>query len=103
MQQMVDILAGAGIDRKEALAVVPTWNKAQFAAWMEDLGPVEKLEFGAAMQQVMTLHGQKETALAQAEQTYQTIQKQREEAAKSHKEKYESGLNADIEANLKEL
>jgi hypothetical protein len=103
MQQMVDIVAQAGIDRKEATAAVIGWNKGQFAEWMDTLGPVEKLEFGAAMQQAVTLYGQKEAELANAEQTWQTRQKQQEETAKTQREQYLTGLSADIEANLKEL
>lgn len=103
MQQMVDIAAAAGIDRKEATSMVSAWNKTQFAEWIDTFGPVEKLEFGAAMQQAVSLYQQKETEISQAEQTYQTMQKQREEAQKSQQEQYRTGLNADIEANLKEL
>lgn len=103
MQQMVDIVAATGVDRKEASAAVSAWNKGQFADWMEGLGPVEKLEFGAAMQQVMSLYGQKQTELSQAEQTWQGLQKQREESAKQEREKYLGNLNSEIEANLKEL
>jgi chromosome segregation ATPase len=103
MQQMVDIVTQAGIDRKEATAAVSGWNKGQFAEWMDTLGPVEKLEFGAAMQQAVTLYGQKEAELAQADQTWQNLQKQREEAQKQQREQYLSTLQADIEANLKEM
>jgi len=102
MQQMVDIMAQSGMDRKEATAAVGSWNKGQFAEWMEGAGPVEKMEFGAAMQQAVMLHGQKETELAQAEQTWQNLQKQREADAKAQRENYLGSLRGDIDAILKE-
>jgi len=103
MQQMVDIAAAAGIDKKEAAAVVSAWDKSRFAEWLDVLGPVEKMEFGAAMQNAVMLYNQKEAELQNAEQTWQARVKQQEEAQKTQREQYLTGLSADIEANLKEL
>jgi len=83
--------------------MVYAWNETQFAETMESLGAVEKIKFGAAMQQALTLDNQRQAELAQADQISQQMQKQREEAQKAQKEQYQNGLNADIEANLKEL
>jgi len=103
MQQMVDIVAASGVDKKDATAQVATWNENQFAEWMEALGPVEKMKFGAAMQQAISLDSQKAMELAQADQTWQAMQKQRQEAEKTQREQYLGSLRGDIEANLKEL
>lgn len=102
MQQMVDILTASGIPKEDAVKAVPAWNKTQFAEWMDTMGPVEKLEFGAAMQQVVTLYGQKQAELENAEQTWQGLTKQREEASKAQQEAYRASLKADIAEALKE-
>jgi hypothetical protein len=102
MQQMVDIVAQFGVERKEAIAAVSNWNKGQFAEWLDGMGPVEKLEFGAAMQQAITLYGQKEAELAQSEQTWQKRQAERQEAEKTQREQYLGSLRSDIEAIIKE-
>ncbi len=102
MQQMVDIVAQTGVDRKEATAAVGAWNKGQFAEWMDSMGAVEKMEFGAAMQQAVMLDGQKHAELAQAEQTWQSLQQQREAQAKSQREQYLGSLRGDIDSILKE-
>lgn len=102
MQQMVDILTASGIAKEDAVKAVPAWNKTQFAEWMDTMGPVEKLEFGAAMQQVVTLYGQKQAELENAEQTWQGLTKQREEASKAQQEAYKASLKADIAEALKE-
>lgn len=104
MQRMVDIAVAAGIPKEDAVKTVSTWNKSTMAEWLDGtLGPVEKMEFGAEMQQAQSLYSQKEAALAQADQTWQGMQKQREEATKQQRAQYLTTLELDIEANLKEL
>lgn len=102
MQQMVDILVAAGIDKAEATKAVPAWNKTFFAEAMESMGPVERLEFGAAMQGVVTTYNQKESELANAEQTWQGRMKEREESAKAQQARYVESLRADIAEAIKE-
>lgn len=104
MQRMVDIAVSAGVPKDEAVKTVTTWNKGTMAEWLDGtLGPVEKMEFGAEMQQAMSLYTQKETLLAQADETYQKLVKQRGEEEKAKREQYLGSVSAAIEENLKEL
>jgi hypothetical protein len=103
MEQMVNIAVAAGVERKDAAAVVSAWDKGQFREWLSTMDDLQKTEFGAAMQNAVMLYNQKETELANAEQTWKERVKQQEEQQKTQREQYLSGLSADIEANLKEL
>lgn len=104
MQRMVDIAVAAGVPKDEAVKTVTAWDKGTMAEWLDGtLGPVEKMEFGAEMQQAISLYSQKESALAQADQTWQGLVKQREADAQAQREQKLSILNTEIEANLKEL
>lgn len=103
MIEMVNVAVGSGVDRKEATAAVSAWNEGQFAEWLGGMSEIDKLKFGANLQRAVTLYQEKEGEIANADQAYQKLQQQREEQAKQQMEQRQSGLNADIEANLKEL
>lgn len=102
MQQMVDILTASGIPKEAALKAVPAWNKTQFAQWIQEMGEVEKLEFGAAMQQVVTLYSQKNAELENSEQTLQGMITRRTEEAKAHQESQKASRKQTIEDLIKE-
>lgn len=103
MQQMVDTLAASGIDKAEATKAVTGWNEQQFAAWMDDgLDSVAKMRFSAAMQRALELDAQKHSELANAEQTWQGLQKQREAEAKTQQDQYLAMLRGDIDAAVKD-
>ena len=103
MSEMVNVAVASGVDRKEATAAVSAWNEGQFAEWLGGMSEIDKLKFGANLQRAVTLYQEKEGEIANADQTYQKLQQQREEQAKQQMEQRQSGLSADIEANLKEL
>lgn len=104
MQRMMDMAIAAGVPKEDALKAINTWNENTMADWMENVfGQVERVKFGGELQQVSTTYAQKQDALAESEQTWQGLQKQREESAKQEREKYLGNLNSEIEANLKEL
>lgn len=104
MQRMMDMAIAAGVPKEDALKAINTWNENTMSDWMENVfGQVERVKFGGELQQVSTTYAQKQDALAESEQTWQGLQKQREESAKQEREKYLGNLNSEIEANLKEL
>jgi hypothetical protein len=103
MEQMVAVAIQSGVSKEEATKAVTSWNEQAFAEWMDSgMDSISKLKFGAAMQHAITLDNQKNQELAQSEQTWQQLQKQREEQQKAQAEGWQKQLAQDVEAAVKE-
>lgn len=103
MKQMVEMLTAAGIDQKDATKAVSGWNEQFFAEVVDGMDSVGKLKFGAAMQRVVELYGQKEAELADADNTWKSIETKRAEDAKKQSDMLKKILADDAETVLKDL
>lgn len=103
MKQMVEMLTAAGVEQKDATKAVSGWNEQFFAEVVDGMDSVGKLKFGAAMQRVVELYGQKEAELADADNTWKSIETKRAEDAKKQSDMLKKMLADDAETVLKDL
>lgn len=102
-EEMVRIAVGAGIDQKEALAAVRSWNTAQFREWGATMDPLTVTQFGGAMNEVVRLDQERGVELQNADQRWEARQKEREAQSKEEQAKYEREFRGEAKTVVDEF
>lgn len=87
MGNMIALAVEAGIPQAEATAAVNGWNQGAFKEWATtNMDEFQRTQFSIAMHAAATTHKQGQAALAQANQNWEAMEKQKAEQAKLQQE-----------------
>lgn len=87
MGNMIALAVEAGIPQAEATAAVNGWNQGAFKEWATtNMDEFQRTQFSIAMHAAATTHKQGQVALAQANQNWEAMEKQKAEQAKLQQE-----------------
>lgn len=88
IQVMGQTALAAGVSEADWKNAVANWNEDQFAEWQEAMTPIQKVKFNAAWTAAVDLYQQQQSELKNADQSYQELQKKRQEDAETQQKQY---------------
>ncbi len=100
---MVDIMVASGVEQKDAVNAVNTWNEDRFAEFAENMTLVQKTKFQAAWMQAEQIENERKAALANADAEWKKRESATQEQQKAQMEQHQKFLQSEEETMFKEL
>jgi len=97
---MVDIMVASGVEQKDAVNAVNTWNEDRFAEFAENMTLVQKTKFQAAWMQAEQIENERKAALANADAERESAT---QEQQKAQMEQHQQFLKSEEDTMFREL
>lgn len=102
VEQVHTALIESGLDKGEVAQAIAKWDKGKFDEWEETMAPSARRKFSAGLLEAEKLDTQRTQELQQAEQTWESMQKEEASKGEASKKAYLESLEKDRDAILEE-